>query len=775
MPSPPKSALVPSPLPVEVLVPLLIWQIINTIDVVNVVLTISTFPVNEGLLPGENSFVDRPLPPGLDENKLKKSQFGVDDYNSNRVLTATWTVVDLASGLGKWEIAGKIIEELVPNNQFPFADLLNLTAGQIYYWGVEAKSLIRGTIHQSDGQFYLPLVEPASSTIPILPPASTAYSSVTFLTPDATVADPTGLKDAEKVANSIVNDIDGKGTKGTVMEYVADSGNWKVISGDQGLGKPLVLIGNWSADSTVENFNSGFSEAAADSMFAALVKLNQSYGVTDVTQKDALFNSSFHFIGFGRGAVVNNEIIQRLGTIFPRDKYDKMFPDLQMTMVDPYELNGEPEIQVWENVTFADNYYQTATTTHPKGKAIAYTDFSVHLGGVDAGGNLDPNSRAGFTLDVSGDNNPHERAFAWYDGTVNLSWGKDNPLDIPILRRSGDFSYSELFDPNFPDAQPWYTPNHTGQSPGDDNAQWEGVGTGWYYSVLGGGYYQRQDLPSVVGQRVPVSFDNTSKARMRGDFAVPTLFDGNFDAISNIMVDQLIPGWSLHGGNNEPNQVISQAALRNWSDIDVENRANYPDNFALELQSGQSIVHNRFVVPDWGALRFDLYTGDVTADAANKLRVTIQSVDGSVAGVSTEINLQEATGAPAEYLADTRRIGYGEQDFETFTLDIPDALRGKMATVSFVLDGGSPVYLDNVFFKSQHLLFGNPSEARKPDNAELFRNNYLLEKAQYVVSYDPDKQTPNWVAEQLNKAWVGSDQTRTFRPDPTLPSGWAPS
>ncbi|MCC5669344.1 hypothetical protein LC653_37310 [Nostoc sp. CHAB 5784] len=42
-----------------------------------------------------------------------------------------------------------------------------------------------------------------------------------FLTPDAIAADSNGLKDAKELANTIVNNIDGKGTKGTVMEYVA--------------------------------------------------------------------------------------------------------------------------------------------------------------------------------------------------------------------------------------------------------------------------------------------------------------------------------------------------------------------------------------------------------------------------------------------------------------------------------------------------------------------------------------------------------------------------
>ncbi|MCC3422119.1 MAG: hypothetical protein JGK28_30625 [Microcoleus sp. PH2017_07_MST_O_A] len=44
----------------------------------------------------------------------------------------------------------------------------------------------------------------------------------------------------------------------------------------------------------------------------------------------------------------------------------------------------------------------------------------------------------------------------------------------------GKMGKPELFDPNFPAAKPWY-----------DNGNGEGVGEGWFYSVLGGGKEQR--------------------------------------------------------------------------------------------------------------------------------------------------------------------------------------------------------------------------------------------------------------------------------------------
>jgi DNA/RNA endonuclease G (NUC1) len=83
------------------------------------------------------------------------------------------------------------------------------------------------------------------------------------------------------------------------------------------------------------------------------------------------------------------------------------------------------------------------------------------------------------------------------------------------------------------------------------------------------------------------------------------------------------------------------------------------------------------------------------------------------------------------------------------------------------------VYLDNIFFKSQHLIFGNPSDALyTPNNPNLYRENYLLEKPQFVVSYSDKLKTPNWVSWQLNKSWLGSGRNDSWRADSTLPNSW---
>ena len=1000
----------------------LTW-IIATSDVVEVELNISTFPSGEGLFSEEDGFVQRPPAEGIQENDLKTTENGVDDYNPNRVYSAKWISAGPGNDKGRWLVNGELIDVLLPATVFPFAHLLNLTAGQKYYYGVRAKSQTKGWETENGGEFTLPLADIEGRQdidgIP-LPGSPTAYSSVTFITPEASAFDSQGLTKANAIAQKIVTniegDVDGEETvDGTVLKYNPETGNWDNLNdGDRGLGKPLVLIADWSQDSVAKNYNSGFAEGAADSLFASLVAENSIF---EGVEEDALFDSPFHFIGMGRGAVVNSEIIQRLGTFYPKPQEPNnpedpnylnrnKFPDLQMTTVDPNDfeqsnlpglpLNNyfDPTIHVWDNVTFADNYYQTASSRNPRGRHIVNTipeyllppdsnnffnepDLSVALGGYfyadgQGDGELYERSRVGFTPDTfeqPGDGkNPHNRTDTWYGGTVNVGWNTDNnPFDAAIHRRKGDFSHSELNpDPNY--LNPWYTPTHIPDFQiGDEDAQWEGIGTGWYYSPQGGGYNRRAltlDSPQSVTifenpSRTPVEYDNTAEARQRGDFAIPTLFNGNFDAINTINnLNQPIPGWSLHQGTNvsSTSTISNQNALVDWSDIpslsedrivvdyqknngkridrngevindlnllsltnslldigyreengklitpngtavegfefdlllnelidigytiDDDNNLRYPNshpskpsqvvigintkelaaelgytvdgndslidnngdkvlnvftrgslrrklaipikesyfdrlglnqntyiNYALQLDGGDKITHNRFVVPDWGDLRFDLHVPDVEIFTPGieypDLKVFMKSNEPDAqeyelssrviakAGVSrtgqrikgVEIAFDDDFANP-DYAEN--RIGFGSAGFETFNLDIPDELRGKVSTLRFELeDYDDEVYLDNVFFQSQHLQFGNPTDARiqydpypvdgltevHTDN----RENFLVEKPQYTISYNDTTKNPNWVSWQLNRSWLGAEtRTNKFEQDHTLPSNW---
>jgi endonuclease G, mitochondrial len=72
--------------------------------------------------------------------------------------------------------------------------------------------------------------------------------------------------------------------------------------------------------------------------------------------------------------------------------------------------------------------------------------------------------------------------------------------------------------------------------------------------------------------------------------------------------------------------------------------------------------------------------------------------------------------------------------------------------------------------RSEHLVMGNPSSAV---DSVTYSNNYLMEKQQYVVSYNRDRGIPNWVVWHLDNTWLGEVPRKdTFRPDSTLPEDW---
>jgi endonuclease G len=65
--------------------------------------------------------------------------------------------------------------------------------------------------------------------------------------------------------------------------------------------------------------------------------------------------------------------------------------------------------------------------------------------------------------------------------------------------------------------------------------------------------------------------------------------------------------------------------------------------------------------------------------------------------------------------------------------------------------------------------FGMPSLARA-DPAH--RVDYLVERPQYVLSYNADRRTPNWVSWRLRKSDIGPAARAAFEPDPWLPKGF---
>lgn len=70
---------------------------------------------------------------------------------------------------------------------------------------------------------------------------------------------------------------------------------------------------------------------------------------------------------------------------------------------------------------------------------------------------------------------------------------------------------------------------------------------------------------------------------------------------------------------------------------------------------------------------------------------------------------------------------------------------------------------------NRNIRFGLPSPA-KADPAQ--REDYLIERPQYVLSYNATRKTPNWVSWRLIKEDVGKAARGPFEQDPLLPRGF---
>ncbi len=71
---------------------------------------------------------------------------------------------------------------------------------------------------------------------------------------------------------------------------------------------------------------------------------------------------------------------------------------------------------------------------------------------------------------------------------------------------------------------------------------------------------------------------------------------------------------------------------------------------------------------------------------------------------------------------------------------------------------------------SQHLLFGNPSDAIADVS---MADNYLIVGHDYALSYNKTRGTANWASWKLSKATLGSASRQdNFRADDRLPANW---
>jgi len=330
---------------------------------------------------------------------------------------------------------------------------------------------------------------------------------------------------------------------GTIFVYDPDSGDWLFGCGSMDPGGEMVLVFDWSQESDGLNIGGtqGFTEAAADALYAALRDpvLPPSFSDVDLLQ------GPVHFIGHSRGSVVNSDCVERLGSA--GIEVD------QVTTLDPHPVNGTFNELVdadwgdrapvtWTTVGFTDNYWRA------DGGGLSSLDFD----GMSLATDVDLDLGPAIEYDFNGiDDDPitleHTEVHAWYHGTTDLLASDDevgNDIDNEIAN--------------------WW---------GDDGIPARDM-TGFFYSAIVGGA-RPGPVDGVEPTWSPLSFYN-------GDFE---LVNENVDPPGIGYA-----GWFYHGGD-KPGAFVP------WASSDPPPGSHY----YMSLSSGsdtEGLTHNRVYVDD---------------------------------------------------------------------------------------------------------------------------------------------------------------------------------
>ena len=149
-------------------------------------------------------------------------------------------------------------------------------------------------------------------------------------------------------------------------------------------------------------------------------------------------------------------------------------------------------------------------------------------------------------------------------------------------------------------------------------------------------------------------------------------------------------------------------------------------------------------------------------------------------GITVNVDLTDIGGAAGQVFYDDGTHGDitpGDNNF-SFLDTVPGTLTGGLRSLpASIADAQMRTANTSIGLTitgapdpTENLLMGNPSGATADVGYPL---NYLMTKPQYVISYNRDRGTPNWVAWHLDSSWLGSaGRQDDFRPDPSLPVNW---
>ncbi len=472
----------------------------------------------------------------------------------------------------------------------------------------------------------------------------------TIITHGVRIFPPIGIIETpiSKLALAILE----KAKKGNLYLYQNDSGRFekiKSVGHDPDAGEQ-VLVFDWSMESSIPG--EGYTAAAAEALYLALTKLNE----------DEIPLEEIHFIGHGRGCIVNSLAIERLYKIPPVVPFSVD----QMTNLGPYERahdiddehpdyplfnefgNKENGVIIWENV-YADSYWQN------NGKHYAYPAYNVALGfvvdaiytAIETHSEFEARK---FLKNAKGATSPNDVLKALENTTLARSvirlaaW----PLRILSLKSFFEEVYNSSFDSrpvhggtnfewntfegkevyHWPDNDPFsdyigiceaYTRTIYDSGLGTSGNAFDVNIGGYGLSRLSNGQSHRKESK---GSRIKDHSYFENFVFQKGERSYDRILgiqNGSFDRRG---IASSIPGWSAHGGGKDfalPEESDISKKIKAFLDVQGELIGTKEETAALVCHNCQNagaptkLTHNRFFVPkETQSIRFDFQTQNVS-------------------------------------------------------------------------------------------------------------------------------------------------------------------
>ncbi|TWU31778.1 dockerin type I domain-containing protein [Novipirellula artificiosorum] len=451
------------------------------------------------------------------------------------------------------------------------------------------------------------------------------------------------------------------GSKTTLPDASSESGH-------------VVLLFDWSVESN--EASAGWGAAAGEALFTMLVGL----GIVDVDPAPTDPNPTLHFIGHSFGTAVTSEAIERLARF--------EVPVDQVTYLDPHDFNqgigfdGEQELStlglpagygatVWDNVEFADVYYQTEFL--PDGRPIpgAFNTFvNDEVGGLHAHSNVWDEYYIGTVRDDT--------------STTGYAYSSVARSQASIDRPSGNFFQAQHHQ-HSEDILANSTPTEARLNTAATSDQ-----------------LTRDDL--VTGKWKPLWQPTT--------IANGTLKYGDDERDIISYGSNLVPGWSHHGGGGPAKAV------------------EMPDGFlGIELTASDHWrEHNRFyVAPDVGQIGFDVNV-PVSSDTTDLLVRLVTADGGDVFENEWRFDLQDAftqsISIPADHKNRVNRIRFeliSDTEPIDATVQVHEVRLAPQTTIisgDFEIDGTVLLeYAGNVVFDATSVVTGKVDDL--PDDLIL--------------------------------------------------------